>query len=104
MAEYLLPTALNEVFLAHASRPLPAPDDRRLAFFVREAWPSPTFGTSLTEGLIEADETLEVVSELDEHGVVFGDGIESDRVEFGWGVLASVQIAPERLRMVEAVR
>jgi hypothetical protein len=81
---------------------LPAPDDRRLAFFVREAWPSPTFGTSLTEGLIEADETLEVVSELDEDGVIFGDGIESDRVDFGWGVQASIRVAPEQLRLVEA--
>ena len=33
-------------------------------------------------------------------GVVFGDGIESDRVEFGWGVLARVRVAPERLRLV----
>jgi len=78
-----------------------APGDLRLCFFVREAWPSPTFGTSLTVGLIEADQTLEVVSELDEGGVLFGDGIESDRLAFGWGVQATIRVAPERLRLVQ---
>ena len=79
---------------------LPEPEEARLAFFVREAWPSPTFGVSLTEGLIGADDRLEIVSELDEGGVVFGDGIESDRVAFGWGVQAMVRVVPERLRLV----
>lgn len=86
----------------HTSLPMPAPDEAALAWFVREAWPAPAFGTTRTEGRISADETLEVVSELDEGGVVFGDGIESDRVDFGWGVLARVRVAPERLRLVEA--
>ncbi len=81
---------------------LPAPDEERLAWFVREAWPSPTYGTTLTEGIIEPDESLEVVSEVDEGGVVFGDGIEADRVDFGWGVTATVRVAPERLRLVSA--
>jgi hypothetical protein len=86
----------------HTSLRLPAPDEPRLAFFVREAWPSPTFGVSLIEGLIDATEALEVVSELDDGGVVFGDGIESDRVDFGWGMQASVRVAPGRLRLVGA--
>jgi hypothetical protein len=55
---------------------------------------------SLTEGIIETGESLDVVSELDESGVVFGDGIESDRVDFGWGVLATIRVAPERLRLI----
>lgn len=81
---------------------LPTPTDRSVAFFVREAWPSPTYGTTLTEGILGDGERLDVVSALDDGGVVFGDGIESDRVDFGWGVLASVGVAPERLRLVSA--
>ena len=84
----------------HTSLRLPEPYEPRLAYFVREAWPSPTFGVSVTEGALDAGDTLEVVSELNEGGVVFGDGIESDRVDFGWGVQATVRVAPERLRLV----
>lgn len=79
---------------------LPAPDEPRLAFFVREAWPSPSFGTSVTEGSLGAADRLEVLSELDTDGIVFGDGIEADAVEFGWGVLAVVSVAPQQLRLV----
>jgi len=33
--------------------------------------------------------------------VVFGDGIESDHVDFRWGVQATMRVARERLRLVE---
>jgi NAD kinase len=85
----------------HTTLRLPEPGEPRLAFFVREAWPSPTFGVSVTEGLIGTDDRLEVVSELDEGGVIFGDGIESDQVDFGWGAQATIRVARERLRLVD---
>ena len=79
--------------------PLPGPEQRALAFFVREAWPSPTTGTSLTAGVIEGEEALELTSEADE-GVIFGDGIEADRLSFCWGVRARVRVATRCLQLV----
>jgi NAD kinase len=80
---------------------LPGPQDPRLAFFVREAWPSPTTGTTITSGLIEPGQRLELTSELDD-GVVFGDGIEADRLEFRWGVRASIRVAQRWLHLAVA--
>jgi NAD kinase len=84
----------------HSGLALPEPGERALAFFVREAWPSVATGASLTEGRIEQDTALVISSEMNEGGVVFGDGIEADRLEFGWGRRLEVRVAPERLRLV----
>lgn len=79
---------------------LPAPTEPCLVFLVREPFPSITTGTKLTEGRIEGDTRFEVISELNEGGVLFGDGIEADRLEFRWGLRAQVGIAPQKLRLV----
>ena len=88
----------------HTDLILPAPGEPRLVFFVREAWPSAAYAADVTEGILERDDELIVTSALDDGGVVFGDGIESDRLEFRWGVAARMRVAPERLRLVAAVR
>ncbi len=80
--------------------PLPRPEDRRLAFFVREAWPSLDSGTNLTEGIIDGDERLSFISEMEQGGVAFGDGIESDRLSVGWGQEITIGVASELLRLV----
>jgi hypothetical protein len=79
---------------------LPAPADDRLAFFVREAFPSVATGTDLTDGAISRGEALAVVSEMNEGGVVFGDGIEADRLDFQWGRTAEVRQAEQKLNLV----
>ncbi|MCI0343644.1 MAG: hypothetical protein L0216_21270 [Planctomycetales bacterium] len=79
---------------------LPRPADRRLAFFVREAWPSVATGTTLTEGLLGEGEALGVTSEMNEDGVIFGDGIEGDRLEFLWGRRVAVRVAPSSLNLM----
>lgn len=78
---------------------LPAPADLRLAFFVREAWLSKTTGATLTAGACDADHTLDIVSEMNDGGVIFGDGIEDDFLRFDWGRKVTVRIATESLRL-----
>jgi hypothetical protein len=77
---------------------LPRPDEDRIAWFVREAWPSPTTGTALVEGELGPDDELRIVAETD--GLVaFGDGIESDRLTLGWGQEARLHLAGTHLRL-----
>lgn len=79
--------------------PLPGPTEPRLAWFVREAWPSPATGTDLVEGTLGPDGTLRVRVETD--GLVaFGDGMEADRLTLGWGQTVTVRVAEETLRLV----
>ncbi len=79
---------------------LPAPDADALCFFVREPYPSPDTGTSLTDGRIDNGLQLTVVSEMNEDGVIFGDGIEADRVPFPWGARVDVFVSRRRLALV----
>ena len=78
---------------------LPGREAPSLAWFVREAWPSPATGTSLTEGLVAADDALEVVSASDLL-VCFGDGIEADALTLTWGQRLRVAVSETRLRLV----
>ena len=87
------------IALERGGRALPAPTDPRLAWFVREAWPSPITGTSLTEGALEAGERLRVTVASDQL-VVFGDGMEDDRLTASWGQEITVQLGERPLRLV----
>jgi hypothetical protein len=79
---------------------LPAPTDVALAVLVREPFPSVATGVSLDGAVLKEDATMSLVSEMNDGGVVFADGIEDDRLELGFGIRASVGVAPERLRLV----
>lgn len=78
---------------------LPAPADARLAWFVREAWPSPTTGTSRVEGLLDPGQGLRLTVESDRL-VAFGDGVESDALDLTWGQTVRLSVAGPRLRLV----
>ena len=79
---------------------LPQPSDPLLAFFVREAFPSVATGTTITEGLIREHERLVITSEMEDGGVLFGDGIEEDRIAFPFGVSAELAKAQICLHLV----
>lgn len=79
---------------------LPDPEEPRLAFFVREPWPSPATGTSLSEGVLEPGEHVTITSELGDGAVVFGDGIEADRIHLDWGQTIRVGISERTLQLV----
>lgn len=82
----------------HSPLALPAATERRLAWFVREAWPSRITGTTLTEGEL-TDAPLRVTVASDSL-VAFGDGIESDALVLPWGQSVELQVADRTLRLV----
>ncbi|MGQ0826481.1 MAG: hypothetical protein ACT4OX_15870 [Actinomycetota bacterium] len=85
----------------HCEIRLPRATDPELAWFVREAWPSPVTGTDLTYGLLGSGSELQVTARHD-HLVIFGDGIESDAIALTWGQQVSLTAANRRLSSVVA--
>ncbi|MFE7779006.1 hypothetical protein ACFU5O_35060 [Streptomyces sp. NPDC057445] len=79
--------------------PLPAPAERRLIWYVREAWPSPATGTSLVEGTLTDAQRLRLTVESDRL-VAFGDGMESDALELTWGQTVRLGVSDTCLRLL----
>jgi hypothetical protein len=83
----------------HSEIRLPNAEEDRLAWFVREAWPSPVTGTQLTEGVLDEHSPLYLAVESDQM-VVFGDGIETDYVTAAWGQRIQLHEGRTKLRLV----
>ncbi|MCU7958841.1 MAG: NAD(+)/NADH kinase [gamma proteobacterium symbiont of Bathyaustriella thionipta] len=79
---------------------LPQPENRTLAFYVREAFPGNASGTSLTAGLLHKDAQLQVLSEMNSNGIIFGDGIENDFLQFNWGTRVTIGVAEQCLNLL----
>jgi NAD kinase len=78
---------------------LPPATSRVLAWFVREAWPSPATGTTLTTGTLADGESLVLTIESDSL-VVFGDGMDRDRLEGSWGQQLAIGVSARSLALV----
>ena len=83
---------------SHPGFGLPGATSGELAYFVREAWPSETTGTSLTAGLLAEGEGLELSARSTL--VVFGDGIERDFLRLEWGQGLTVRKAGGGLKLM----
>jgi hypothetical protein len=84
----------------HSALKLPACTAPDLAWFVREAWPSPATGVHLTEGLLTRGAGLAITIESDRL-VGFGDGIEADVLPLTWGQTIEVRTAGRQLRLLQ---
>jgi hypothetical protein len=83
----------------HIQIPL-TPEGNRLAFFVREPFPSVASGTTLRAGPITAQHPLRVTSRMNEGGTIFADGIEHDYLDFDWGRVVEVSLSERHLKLV----
>lgn len=92
--------ALSVARSRHTPLTLPRPDAPALVFFAREPWPSPTTGTDLAEGLVSDGAPLTLTSEMNDGGVLFGDGIESDAVRWPFARTVTFRRAPVALHLL----
>jgi len=74
--------------------------ERRLAFTVREPFPSRTTGTELVHGWLGERSSLTIESEMAENGVIFSDGLEDDFLAFNAGAHVRIGLADRRGQLV----
>ena len=67
---------------------------------MRGPWPSVSTGAALDVGTVDANTPLTIASEMSEGGVIFADGIETDRIDFVSGRRVQLRIAERRLNLV----
>lgn len=80
--------------------PLPlGAEERAVAFFVREPFPSIATGTTLRAGKLAAA-PLAVTSRMNDGGVIFADGIEQDFLAFDWGRRVLLRPAAQTLNLI----
>jgi hypothetical protein len=50
--------------------------------------------------IVSTGRTLEIISSMPQHGVIFSDGVESDFLRFGSGAIASATITENTVALV----
>lgn len=86
------------------SKQLPAPkiswEDESLLFAVREPFVSKTTSAQLVTGSISKHKPLVIESQMEQNGVIFSDGVESDFLSFNAGMTATITIAEQKTNLV----
>ncbi len=75
------------------------PQEKAVAYFVREPFPSVSTGTNLRGGKL-GQTGLAITSRMNDGGAIFADGMEQDRIAFDWGRRLTVGPAEQVLRLV----
>jgi NAD kinase len=75
--------------------------DRELQFAVREPFPSRSSAATLVCGSIRERESLVVISQMAENGVIFSDGIEADFLSFNAGTSVEIRVAERIGKLVQ---
>ena len=82
-------------------QPEPLPwDAEKLVFNVREPWPSLTTQAMLVSGQLLGGQALMLTSRMPTGGVIFGDGVQADYLDFNAGSVAQLGVANTRLCLV----
>ena len=75
-----------------------------LVFAVREPFPTRVTGVNIVYGEITRNSPLLVRSNMPEEGVIFGDGIETDYLDFNSGRTATIQPSDKKVYLVKNLR
>jgi len=80
----------------------PHMEENELLFAVREPFISLRSQADICMGMINKGKSLQLESHMPAGGVIFSDGIEKDFLHFNSGAIASVGLAEEKARLVQA--
>jgi NAD kinase len=72
----------------------------KLLFAVREPFVSKTTTANIVTGVITKQQPLVIESQMENNGVIFSDGIESDFLAFNAGMMATINIAEQKTNLV----
>lgn len=76
-------------------------DSEELVFMVREPFESKTSSAKIIYGRLTPRSPLTIVSHTPSGGVIFGDGIESDYLEFNSGRTAVIGLAEKKVKLIK---
>jgi NAD kinase len=89
----------RSIMEASGNRFLLDPEERAIAYFVREPFPSISTGTNIKAGKL-SDGSLLVTSRMNDGGTIFADGMEQDFLRFDWGQRVSIEASNRTLHLV----